>query len=618
MKFFVFFLYLISMFKHTISASVIRTVREIYDVAFKDEKTKSDEYIKNNIKTEKMKKITKAFFDYKSGFHIVPTLVIFEKFDEIKNLKKIFKDCLKSSVQCSNNHNINVATVLVENFFLKIFNLEKVSITVIETHEKYENDLSEFIEIISAFVSQDLAIILDEMSKLRNNNILTGRIVLENYTPLKEEYEKTKKRLLEFSEEENQKKIISYLKYDFEFFKQILTSCIEYGENIFTNNEEKTLYEKMKRKFEDLFNTNKILNTTEIKTQFESFISLVKQISDRIENEKVYDFLKIFYSSLLDFSMFKDENIFLNYFITCYYASCFARSNPNNIFNHEKILLLSNIFSLNLKKNFFFTSKKKIFSKNLKSLMLIKEKSTFALDKKNQKLANITELDFKEDPFFSLLIKNVEKIDFDSEIFILGKNNTDLSNVVDGLTFTKSKDNYIPSDYKKFYNHYVKNFFLDKLFFLSQEKFSKLEDNRFFKIFRQNQSIDLISKEDFIFEENLIAGLSRNFITNLNLYNAKFTLYKNFLKDVSFAISVFFLKDWYQPYPRTMYYLDQNKKKTIFFGTLFGGLALLYKYQDKKLPQFLIQKSAEFIPFLKKYLPLFKQKFISGISKLKR
>jgi hypothetical protein len=617
MKFFVFFFYLLCLLKHTISASLIQKARDIYDVVMKDDKTRSDEYIKSDIKTEKMQKIMKAFFQYKSGFHIVPTLVVFEKSNDIQNLKKKFKDCLKGSLQCSNKGNINVATVLVENFFLKIFNLEKVNVPVIQAHEKYEKDLSEFIDIISVLVSKALATILDKMSKLRNNNILTGKIVLENYTPLKEDYEKTKKQLLEFSSQKNQKKIIHYLKNDFEFFKQILTSCLKYGEKIFTDADEKRSYEAMTIKFKDLMNTDKILNKKEIMIQFKAFIEFVEQISGRIKDEDFYNFLKIFYSSLLDFSMFKDKKDFLNYFIKCYYASCFERNNSNDIFNHEKIFLLGNIFPLN--ENFFI-SKKKIFSKNLKSLMLIKEKTTSGVNKKNQKSADMQKLNFKEDPFFSLLIENVKKFDFQNEIFISEENNTDLSNVVNGLTFAQSKDNYIPSNYEDFYKNHVEKFFLDNLFFLSQEqnKLSKLQDNRWFKLFKQNQSVDLISKDDFIFKEKLMKDLNKEFIDDLSSYNEKFTLYENFLKDVSLAISVFFLKDWYQPYPRAMYYFDQNKKKTIFFGTLFGGLALLYKYQDKKLPQFLIQKSAEFIPFLKKYLPIFKQKFISGLSKLKR
>lgn len=612
MKFFVFFFYLFCVFNYTIS-SVVQTVRDIYDVAFKDEKTKSDEYIKNNIKTEKMKTIMKAFFEYKSGFHIVPTLVIFEKPDEIQNLKKNFKDCLKSNLHCSNNQSIAVATILIENFFLKIFNLEKVNLTVVSTQEKYERDLSEFIEIISACISNNLGTILDEMSKLRNNNILTGKIVLENYTPLKEDYEKTKKQLLEFSKQENQKKIIGYLKNDFEFFKKIFKSCILYGENIFTDNKEKISYKKMKSQLQDLFNEKKILNKKEVIKELKAFISLVKQISEKIKDkdEESYDFLKIFYSSVLDFSMFKDESSFLNYFIKCYYASCFERNILNDTFDYQKIIVLKEIFPL---KESFFILKKKYFSKNLKSLMLIKEKNTSDLDKKNKQL---TELNFNKDPFFSLLIENIKKFDFDTETFL--EKNTDLSNVVTGLTFAQKKDNYIANNYKDFYENNVKKFFLDKLFFLSheQDKFSKLQDNRWFKSFRQNQSVDLISKEDFIFEEKLIQDLNKKFQENVKVYNEKFNLYENFLKDVSLAISVFFLKDWYRPYHRAMYYLDQNKKKTLLFGTLLGGLALLYTYQDKKLPQFIIQKSREFIPFLKKYLSLFKQKFLSGISKQK-
>ncbi len=618
MKLFFFAFLVLSDFENAFSGSLIEKARAIYDVVLKDDKTRSDEYINNHIKTEKMKKIMKAFFEYKSGFHIVPTLVVFEKVNDIRGLKNQFKDCLKSALQCQNNQNINVATVLVENFFLKIVNLETVGVTVPQTHQKYENDLSAFIEIISAVVSKNLATVLNEMSKLRDNNILTGKIVLENYTPLKEEYEERKKKLLDFSNEKNQKKIIRYLKNDFEFFEQILTSCLEYGENIFTDDEEKKSYDEMKRKFKALFDTEKILKTKEIKTQFKAFISLVQQISKKIEDREFYNFLKIFYSSLLDFSMFKDENNFLNYFIRCYYASCFERKNSsNNTFNHEKIFLLNNIFPL---EENFFISKKKIFSKNLKSLMLIKEIKEInisSFNKKNQKSVDMQKLNFNEDPFFSLLIKNVKKFDFQDEIFILEENNTDLSNVVIGLTFTRSKDNYEVNNYEDFYENNVKNFFLDGLFFLSQDKFSKLQDNRWLKVFRQNKSIDLILKQDFIFEKKVIQELNKEFSTCLNLYNEKFTLYENFLKDVSFAISVFFLKDWYQSYPRATYYLDQHKKKTIFLAALFGGLALVYKYQDKQLPQYIIKKSKEFIPLLKEYLPVFKQKFMSGISKLK-
>lgn len=166
--------------------------------------------------------------------------------------------------------------------------------------------------------------------------------------------------------------------------------------------------------------------------------------------------------------------------------------NSDDIFNHEKIFLLNNIFPL---EENFFISKKKIFSKNLKSLMLIKEKSITSLNKKNQKL------NFNEDPFFSLLIKNVKKFDFGNENFFPEEKNTDLSNVVIGLTFTQSKDNYEVNNYEDFYKSNVKNFFLDGLFFLSQDKFSKLQDNRWFKFLMQNKSIDLIFKEDFIFEK---------------------------------------------------------------------------------------------------------------------
>lgn len=612
MKLFFFAFLVLSDFENAFSGSLIEKARAIYDVVLKDDKTRSDEYINNHIKTEKMKKIMKAFFEYKSGFHIVPTLVVFERVNDIRGLKNQFKDCLKSALQCQNNQNINVATVLVENFFLKIVNLETVGVTVPQTHQKYENDLSAFIEIISAFVSKNLATVLNEMSQLRDKNILTGKIVLENYTPLKEDYETSREELLKFSKQKNQEKIIRYLKNDFEFFKQILRSCLKYGEKIFTDEQNKKPYDKMKLKFEEnLLDANKILNKEEIAVQLRAFIKFLKQISQisqTITDQEFYNFLKIFYSSLLDFSMFKDENNFLNYFIRCYYASCFERKNSDDIFNHEKIFLLNNIFPL---EENFFISKKKIFSKNLKSLMLIKEKSITSLNKKNQKL------NFNEDPFFSLLIKNVKKFDFGNENFFPEEKNTDLSNVVIGLTFTQSKDNYEVNNYEDFYKSNVKNFFLDGLFFLSQDKFSKLQDNRWFKFLMQNKSIDLIFKEDFIFEKKLIQALNKEFLTYLNLYNEKFTLYENFLKDVSFAISVFFLKDWYQPYPRATYYLNQHKKKTIFLASLFGGLALLYKYQDKQLPQFIIKKSREFIPLLKEYLPVFKQKFMSGISKLK-
>lgn len=616
MKLFFFAFLVLSDFENAFSGSLIEKARAIYDVVLKDDKTRSDEYINNHIKTEKMKKIMKAFFEYKSGFHIVPTLVVFEKVNDIRGLKNQFKDCLKSALQCQNNQNINVATVLVENFFLKIVNLETVGVTVPQTHQKYENDLSAFIEIISAVVSKNLATVLNEMSQLRDKNILTGKIVLENYTPLKEDYETSREELLKFSQKENQKKIIRYLKNDFEFFEQILTSCLKYGENIFTDDEEKKSYDEMKRKFEDLFDTEKILKTKEIKTQFKAFISLVQQISKNIKDREFYNFLKIFYSSLLDFSMFKDENNFLNYFIRCYYASCFESKKSGDVFNQEKILLLNNIFS---SEENFFISKKKIFSKNLKSLMLIKEKNTSSLNKKNKKSVDMQRLNFNEDPFFSLLINNVKKFDFQYENFFTKEKNTDLSNVVDGLTFAESRDNYISSNYRNFYESNVENFFLDRLFFLSQNKFIELKDNRWFwsKLFDPNKSIDVIFEKDFIFEKKVIRELNKEFSTCLNLYNEKFTLYENFLKDVSFAISVFFLKDWYQPYPRAMYYLNQHKKKTIFLATLFGGLALLYKYQDKQLPQFIIKKSREFIPLLKEYLPVFKQKFMSGISKLK-
>ena len=117
MKLFFFAFLVFCNFEDAFSGSFFQKARAIYDVVLQNDKTRSDEYIKSHIKTEKMQKIMTAFFEYKSGFHIVPTLVVFEKVDDIRGLKNKFKDCLKSALQCQNNQNINVATVLVENFF---------------------------------------------------------------------------------------------------------------------------------------------------------------------------------------------------------------------------------------------------------------------------------------------------------------------------------------------------------------------------------------------------------------------------------------------------------------------------------------------------------------------
>lgn len=633
MKLFFFAFFVLCNFENAHSAATYKTIVDTTEKVKRAYRTligdNNNEYLKEQFKTHELRNIIKNYFHYEDSFNKVNLLEFFLEDKNLNNLKNQFKVCENSNL-CNTEYkieNLNLKDLTdagTKAFFKKIIDKEVLVNEGLINQDGIERNLTLFLNKASEFIKTRLQTILEKDNKNFHDLFpLKNEISINNQTNLKFISDKIKNKDI-FT-------LIHFLSNDFYFFQQMCKNIIEFSKNNNINvelKENSLLHFVNQKKFESLKNFF-LQEQNDFEKILDSFLYYNNQILEKIKDDrsKLITFYSIYFSFPFDFSLFDDQQKFKSYILCLYSAFLFYIEKDNqNIDIIEKANLLISFLDKATEINtiYFEPDRKNIVNKNLKNLLILYFLLYPPKDKKK-----LEKINFKND-IFTLYYKNLIKFNLKEDSFYDQKiSDQDLVNIlnqiISQIKFTENKsgifvDNIDLSIFNKVFSNL---FFMNEM--RKEKNFLDLNSESWFRgkvsLLGYGESLRIDDKIASIKFQSLYGGYVADLKGIVLQYNI-------FLSDIANAIAVIFLEDCYTPYSRISYRIksktnqtlskiSQNKKKTIFFGTLFGGLALLYKYQDKKLPQFLIQKSGEFIPFLKQYLPLFKKKFLSGISKLK-
>lgn len=604
----------------------------------------------HNIKDPRMKEFMSNFHIYKDSINIISMLKDFEEDPNLKEINKQFESCFNSK-KCERLESLkskdideiitkipNIVDDQYKNIFIDMYDLKNDSqLKADELKKEIEHEIVDFLTLYRNFVYKILKI---EPTKLNNAEIFhkDKTIVTTNSTYIRA-IEAINQNIENKIKEEDGKKIDCF-EADFQALKELFQQI-----NTFIKEDLKDV-EKISNELRKKYN-EEVYKLEAKNISFETFINIWKYIVqiyntidiDKENNEIKFKFISLFYSQCIDFGEIKELK---NYFEIVLLSKKYKINSRSTVQNRgiSTIELLNKLQFIELK------DKNEIMKNNFLKLLIIKNQIE-SLENKD--------INMKDD-FFKLFFENCQKKG--------GFSNDELNNILsDGVKADEnSKISWVNfmSSYTKSIKNKVIDFQKDLLEkiqsqVLNNESQSKSErvSSTVRKFFSENRigsllkgsagvlgtvakgGLKVIKKGWGWIEENAQDEnekvITKNQITEPDLklrLEDYIKVYDDFVKSVSDTIAVIILKDLYDPFPRIIHtvktsvgksasFLNKHKKNAILFFTVLGSLALFYKYQDKQIPQFIMNQSKKIMPILKKQIPMWRQKFMTVVNNFK-